>query len=205
MKQLIFRSMYLQKSSIKWIIGYLVFAFLVVDEFISNNGLFFIIIPSMTYISYFISEQLENIYKTGTILNSMPVDRKSVVINKYLSIFILYFMNLFIGIAIFYIFKILNIISYNLENVSNGIIVSLSISIIIAGIGIPSILKFNAWLSKIINVLAFVIIMNIIIPIKNIIGLNALENKSRIFLIISVLIYISSFVLSLKIYKNKEF
>lgn len=183
----------------------MVFAFLIVDEFISNNGLFFIIIPSMTYISYFISEQLENIYKTGTILNSMPVNRKSVVINKYLSILIMYFINLSIGITVFYIFKTLNIISYSIENIANGVLVSLSVSMLIAGIGIPSVLKFDAWLSKIINVAVFIVIIEVLIPIKNLISLNTLSAESKGALLLSILIYISSFAVSLKIYKNKEF
>lgn len=184
---------------------YIILAFFLIDDFISDNGLFFIVIPTLTYLCFYLKESFESTKKYGTILNSLPIKRNSIVKIKYIIILILYFINLVIGVLTFYLLKQIGVINYELTNFFEGFLISFGNTLIIAGIGIPSIIKFSQVKAKFINVFIYILLVNLMLSLKHLINLHILMSFAVTVCITGLIIYTTSYNISKKIYSNKEF
>lgn len=169
----------------------------------------------MSYYSYSFLDSYKN-KSESMIINSFPVSRTTVLVEKYLLLII--YVALFSIISIIET-NVMNILQVKVGNLSDiwTFIVSLNISLIYFSFFIPMSIKNNGDMVKL-NIFMFVVIMILPQIIKRFLALQIgqkllgvlykipnIKLLHIIFLCIALGIYLISFTVSLKLYKNKDF
>lgn len=205
MISLIKRSIIIQKTSMIINILYLVLILLFIDSIADNNGIFFLLIPGMVYISTFMVEQYDSFFNYHCILNSMAVTRKEIIDSKYLIGIISYIINLIVALVAYKIFITFDLIPNSITDIRSGILISIFISSLYISIGLPISVIFPYRKAKIINVIFFVFTFNISMGIKNILTHTGFSLISIIAMFLGIIILFFSRMISIKYYNKKDF
>lgn len=191
------------KTIIKLIIGIIIFSFIL-------PGAAYIYIPLfISYIIIFKSFHMDENNKCDLFFNSMPIDKEDIVYSKYI------FSMLIILIAIMLTYIYLNspLVLYKIPVNINMILTSVSLCILLVSICFPIIFKIGYMKSSGVCTLVLGAIYSVAFAMsvtpravesyKLITRLN-ITIESLIFICVSLVLYIVSMYLSLKIYSKKE-
>lgn len=144
--------------------------------------------------------------KSHILMQSLPVKKMEIVISKYMAIFVNYTIGIilvgsYLWITSLFGSKIITGLSFNL------IRGTLPILILGLSLSMPAQFKFQVRIANLINGIIMVIIMNVFMVGSNSIKdlLNIINNGTVSLLIISIIVYITSMLLSIWIYENRNF
>ena len=170
--------------------------------------LYFIIIMSVFYVLALIPLYYDMNNKSNSLIASLPITRKKIVIYKYLGVFLYLFITIvYVGIYLWIINKIglMNVDYFNLFMIKKTIpyiLISMSIVLLIN-------FRFDMRIAQIANMIIYmgIILISFNLAQKTIDGgINQFVKflDSSIFLILSFGIFILSMIFSIKLYENKD-
>ena len=155
--------------------------------------------------------------KCELVLNSLPIKRADIVISKYISIFVYIFISIIYSILIGFIGKTTGLSMYNIS-ISSLDIISVLISIcIFSSIFFPVYFKFGIIKIQVLILISLMVIfflaettISYAIKNPNNVLVQKLINTSSLTLkfsalIIGLIILLSSIMISIRIYNNKDF
>ncbi|MCR3761201.1 ABC-2 transporter permease [Clostridium felsineum] len=184
------------------------FFIVVILQFFGNSSVY-IIFPFFISTSYSLSScGLGEKYDIDIMINSLPVNRKTVVLSKYISSFIFFLIGVIFVIIFASIVKILpfgNITSFiNIQD----IIISFMFSILYIFMYLPIYFKIGYIKSQRINSILYFIIFVVLIIAVMLISSYKSSFKISFFIpweLCTLFLLIISIAISLKIYINREF
>jgi len=147
----------------------------------------------------------EVINKTHMLIHSLPIKKRDVVVSKYISIFINYFLGvILVGIY----FGIISVFKIKIgENLSISLIrQTLIIFIITTSISLPAYFRLSPRLGNIVNIMIYIIIINIFVmgSSDNIDIFTALNAQRLNLPIIVAIVYLISMVISIGLYETRD-
>ena len=172
-----------------------------------------VVLPVMGLMVFISTFSYDDYNEFNSYVVGMPNGRKNAVKGKYVSSIILGVILLILSILIFYLAKIFNNEQISINDIRNIVITSYSSICIIIAFMYPIIYKFGATNGRIwIFIIVFLIfgvfaLLSKFVNLNNVVNLfNQIEHCNTILIIIiSFLILLLSYKISLHIYKNKEF
>jgi len=139
------------------------------------------------------------------LIQSLPIKKRDVVLSKYISIFINYFLGVIL-VGIYF-----GIISVFRIKIGEGLSISLIwqtliIFIFITSISLPAYFRLPPRLGNIVNVMIYIIIINIFVigSSDNIDILTALNGQRFNLPIITPIVYLISMLISIVLYETKD-
>lgn len=191
------------KKSAIFLILFFPFLLLILET--NSTNLYSLMILSYGYILTNMPFKYEIKDKTHTLIQSLPITKKDVVISKYISIFINYFLSIILVAVYFGIISIFRI------KIAGGLDISviketLVIFTIITSISLPAYFKLPPKLGNIVNIMMYIFIINIfVIGSSGDINIFTLLNIQGInLLIITVIVYLISMVISIGLYETRD-
>lgn len=182
--------------------------FLLIIEAQQMDWLYFLILVSVTYILLMTPFSFDITNKTTSMMNSFPIKRREIVIYRYLSIFVYMLISIgYVGVYLWIINKIglINVDYFNLSMIGKA----MPYVMILASIMFPANFRFEPRLAQIIN--AFLYSGSIVIAFS--LAQKSVEMSSSIivkilsspsFIILAIIVYILSMVLSIKLYEHRD-
>ncbi len=178
----------------------------VVDSFVPEV-LYYMIIVFYTYLASITSFSYDITGKSKYIMNSLPISRREVVLYKYLSTFIYFAITIvYAGIYLWIInaLKLAHVDYFNLRAIVNAIpAVMISTSLVY-----PAFFRFEPRIARIVHMVVF---MTFFVGLSNIsmTGEKGILKyvsllKWEHVMIIALVMYILSLILSMQIYKNRD-
>lgn len=201
-----FSLMVSSKQTMMLLLLYIPLLLFVAESFVPEH-LYFMIIVFYTYIMAITSFTYDISGKSKYIVNSLPISRKEFVLYKYLSIFV------YLAVTIVYAGVYLWIIStLNLANVDyfnlRGIINAVPTVMIFASIVFPAYIRFEPKIAQIIHMVVF---MTFFIVCSNIsyVGEEGVLKYLGILkweqvMLVALVLYMVSLLLSIKLYENRD-
>ncbi len=182
--------------------------FLVIIEAQHMDWLYFLILVSTTYILIMTPFSFDITNKTTSMINSFPIKRKEIVIYRYLSVFVYILIAIvYAGVYLWIINKsgLINVDYFNISMIKRAI----PYIMMIVSIMFPANFRFEPRLAQIINaflysgtiVFAFNLAQRSIGVSSNII-VKLLGSSN--FIIIAIIVYILSMILSIRLYEHKD-
>lgn len=182
--------------------------FLVIIEAQHMDWLYFLILVSTTYILIMTPFSFDITNKTTSMINSFPIKRKEIVIYRYLSVFVYILIAIvYAGVYLWIINKsgLINVDYFNISMIKRAI----PYIMVIVSIMFPANFRFEPRLAQIINaflysgtiVFAFNLAQRSIGMSSNII-VKLLGSSN--FIIIAIIVYILSMILSIRLYEHKD-
>ncbi len=219
MLNLIKKEFIIQKKSMLFGISYSVFAIFVFQKWPLSASI--VSALAITYVLMANAFILEEKNKTEIIIASFPITRKDIVLAKYLSAFAYSFYGIFSCWLVSMVIKIFSI-PVKVESISLiGILrVSFLVGLMIS-IFLPLSFKFGYRKMKIVNMFMFLLMFFIpgfsieyinknpdnkfVIKLLNMVSKSSDWQVSTYIIILTLLFVFISYIISLKIYQNKEF
>ncbi|KEI01047.1 hypothetical protein ADU80_06605 [Clostridium botulinum] len=198
------------KKSIMFYIFYEVILFLAFSDNYNIQGLNkMFVIGSFLAISGLISAFIQDEKnKCEIIINSLPLNRNKIIFARYLSVFV-HIVAILVILMIFPIicrtFNFINIYFFSMQDIK-GVLKMISIVLVFTSIILPVYFKFGITNVKAINIIfsmCFFGVMGgigIIYSSADIISMYQLQ----IFVLIALVVFIVSSLISVKIYSNKD-
>lgn len=179
------------------------------------NG-FILYVFSPIFINYmFINFALsyDNKNKSEIVLNSLPIKRNDLVIAKYISIFAFAAIGIIYSIVIGFTGKIVGLSMFTTTITLNNVVTVLTFTCIYNSILFPIYFKLGYMKSQIFTVILYTLIMiefsnsNNIVQQKFTRFINSSSNltQNSLALIIGLIFFLISLMISIHIYNNKEF
>lgn len=188
-----------------WLL-YIPLLLFIAESFVPEH-LYFMIIVFYTYLMSIISFSYDITGKSKYIINSLPINRKKFVLYKYLLIFIYLAITIvYAGIYLWIIdtLKLANVDYFNLR----GIINAVPTVMIFASIVFPAYLRFEPRIAQIIHMIVF---MTFFIVSSNVsfVGDKGILKYLSVFkmeqvMIVALVLFIGSLILSIKLYENRD-
>ncbi|MCY6370885.1 ABC-2 transporter permease [Clostridium ganghwense] len=185
------------------------------QDYIPSDTVYLIMITTMAYFLSTISFTYDDRLKGEYILNSLPIDRKDIVISKYVSIFFYILIAILFNGILGGIFATTGIVG-NLSFLNLSIIKKILVTtFLMCSLNFPLYFKYGYRRGKIFSIIiyfTFFAIANFLSAIGDINFLqkiiafkqNNLLLVGSIVLLISICILITSAIVSLHIYENKD-
>ncbi|HEY8362484.1 MAG TPA: ABC-2 transporter permease [Tissierellaceae bacterium] len=170
--------------------------------------IFHFIVLSYGYILINIPFKYDVKDKSHLLIQSMPVRKRDIVISKYIFAIISYCIALAFSLLIFTALDLLNIgDSINLS--FNDIKETFLAYILISSINLPTQFRLPPKLANIVNVFIYVFITNLFVFIPNSTTIanfltNTIANNDFLVLIVSMIIYLVSMIISIYLYKTRD-
>ena len=204
------KDLLLVKKNLKTLI---VIAVLFIFMAIQNIFDLSVVLPVMGLMVFISTFSYDDYNGFNSYVVGMPNGRKNAVKGKYVSSIILGVILLILSVLIFYLAKTFNNEQISINDIRNIVITSYSSICIIIAFMYPIIYKFGATNGRIwIFIIVFLIfgvfaLLSKFVNLNNVVNLfNQIEHCNTILIIIiSFLILLLSYKISLHIYKNKEF
>lgn len=144
--------------------------------------------------------------KPHLFIQSLPVTKLDIVVSKYLSIFIYFFIGTIFTLAYIFILSLLGFMDIS-KLLVETVIISLGINIGLLSLSLPAEFRFNPKISNVVNIIIYVVFLNFFIigdgPLINFISL--FSNYRIVITLILGLLYFLSMGISILIYKNRSF
>ncbi len=218
MLNLILKDILIQKKMFLFGLLYIVFFIFVFQDL--GSGAFVAGSTAITYIFVITACTYEDKNKSDILLNSLPIKRKKIVGAKYISLFVYVGIGATVYLGAVLIVKVLGI-SVKINPITlEGLIGALVSVILMNSIYFPIFFKFGATVAKVVYFLLFFVfffggskIFVFLAKSHNnawIESMKFLENQSdmqiAVYIIgVAITLLLSSYLLSLKFYKNREF
>lgn len=219
MYNLIIKDILVQKKTVLFSLIYILFFFVVFKGL--GAGMFTAAVVAFTYMLVQTSCAYDDRNKSDIMINSLPVKRSSIVLSKYLSVYVFMFLGTVAYIVFSNIIQLiglpLGIYPLTLEGIAGGVFAVTLLN----SIYLPALFKVGYIKSKILNFVLFFgfffgasSLVNMVMQNKDnalvqtfITFFNSLSEFSVILLMVVILILIIgvSFSLSVRFYKNREF
>jgi len=191
------------KQSVIFLILLFPFMLLVLET--NSTNIYSLMILSYGYVLNNMPFKYEVINKTHMLIQSLPIKKRDVVLSKYISIFINYFLGVIL-VGIYF-----GIISVFRIKIGEGLSISLIwqtliIFIFITSISLPAYFRLSPRLGNIVNVMIYIIIINIFVigSSDNIDILTALNGQRFNLPIITPIVYLISMLISIVLYETKD-
>ncbi|WP_353095763.1 ABC-2 transporter permease [Tissierella praeacuta] len=191
------------KKSVVFLILFFPFLLLILE--INSTNISPLMILSYGYILTNMPFKYEIKDNTHTLIQSLPITKKEVVISKYISIFINYFLSVILVGVYFWIISIFKL------KIAGGLNISviketLIIFTIITSVSLPAYFKLPPKLGNIVNIVMYMIIINICVigSSEDINIFNSLNIQGINSLIITAIVYLVSMVISIGLYKTRD-
>ncbi|QZY55080.1 ABC-2 transporter permease [Crassaminicella profunda] len=221
MFHLIMKDIRIQKKSFLFAIFYPIFAVSAFGAPDFSESIYIMMGVALTYIFALTAVTYDEKNKSEIFLLSLPIKKQHIIISKYLSIFVFCFISIVISGTIGAILNITGIFtSLRLINFIDIIAIFISMYLLMA-IYYPLYFKFGTTYLKLVNIAFFMLVffapstilkfllenkdMPLIMDLINFINHTTPWQISLLIIFIVMLILILSFLVSLKIYKNKDF
>ncbi|NLJ99306.1 MAG: ABC-2 transporter permease [Tissierellia bacterium] len=182
--------------------------FLVIIEAQHMDWLYFLILVSTTYILIMTPFSFDITNKTTSMINSFPIKRKEIVIYRYLSVFVYILIAIvYAGVYLWIINKsgLINVDYFNISMIKRAI----PYIMMIVSIMFPANFRFEPRLAQIINAFLYsgtiVFAFNLAqrsIGVSSDIIVKLLGSSN--FIIIAIIVYILSMILSIRLYEHKD-
>ncbi|TCU77354.1 ABC-2 transporter permease [Tissierella praeacuta] len=191
------------KQSVIFLILFFPFMLLVLET--NSTNIYSLMILSYGYVLNNMPFKYEVINKTHMLIQSLPIKKRDVVLSKYISMFINYFLGVIL-VGIYF-----GIISVFRIKIGEGLSISLIwqtliIFIFITSISLPAYFRLPPRLGNIVNVMIYIIIINIFVigSSDNIDILTALNGQRFNLPIITAIVYLISMLISIVLYETKD-
>ncbi|MBU5255911.1 ABC-2 transporter permease [Tissierella praeacuta] len=191
------------KQSVIFLILFFPFMLLVLET--NSTNIYSLMILSYGYVLNNMPFKYEVINKTHMLIQSLPIKKRDVILSKYISIFINYFLGVIL-VGIYF-----GIISVFRIKIGEGLSISLIwqtliIFIFITSISLPAYFRLPPRLGNIVNVMIYIIIINIFVigSSDNIDILTALNGQRFNLPIITPIVYLISMLISIVLYETKD-
>lgn len=227
MLNLIKKEFIIQKKYLFYYIFYSIFIFVIfsMSSNESAKSAYILAAVSVTYIFIQYSCAIEDRNNSERILNSLPISKKSIVLSKYFSLMIFSIIAVILSIVSGYIISKLDFIKVELIGIIDIVTIFFIVSIL-AGLYFPVYYKFGYIKAKILNIIIFLGFFSSSMLVGQLLkhfAVNDMMNSASagtigrlfseygdmgiyiILLGIGLLILIVSALLSITIYKRKEF
>ncbi|ACQ52179.1 ABC-2 transporter permease [Clostridium botulinum] len=214
MLNLIKKDLIIIKSYIIKVLAILALYIFIFDK-MDKQGIYILSIYLIVYIFIAVSFSYGEVVKEDYMLKSLPVKKKEVVLAKYTSVIIYFIASLILMYIISFIVHILNFKDIIQSPQISTIFFSLSIIFISMAVQLPIYFKLNYSKGRILNAVIYFFIFSMLYMIYDNnhlnnykttynIGNNIYEKFILISTIISIILFIVSAILSLRIYEKKE-
>ncbi|MGH4121341.1 MAG: ABC-2 transporter permease [Clostridium sp.] len=222
MLNLIIKDISIQKKTLLYALLYTIFASIGFSSMRPNGFGLYVLSPTViTYLFINIAVAYDDKNKSEIILNSLPLKRDDIVISKYISTFIFGIVGIICSILIGFIGKTAGLPMFT-RLISLLDIVSVLTSVcIFSSIFFPVYFKFGVARMKIFTVLIFMAFFfvptsaidyaiknpnNIFVHKFNYFVSNTSSlTRNSLVLILGLILFLISLMISIRIYKNKEF
>lgn len=194
------------KDTLILLLIYIPFLMFVLESYVPEI-LYFAILVFYTYLISMNNFKYDITGKNKYIINSLPIKREEQVIYRYISLFVYFIFTVVYSGVYLWIISLLNIADvdyFNLKWMLNAI----PAVMIYAAIGFPAYFRFEPKIAQIFNIIIFISFF-MIIGNMHIAGTNGIMRyisvlKYEYILIIALVIYILSLILSINIYKKRD-
>ncbi len=221
MRNLIIKDLILQKKYFLYTLGYGIFMFLVFNNQLFNDFIYSMGSIAMSYVSIMYLITFDSRYKTDTVLNSLPIKRRDVIMAKYLTFLAIIALSLLIMSIIGGVFNIIGLIRVRRYISFYDVIMTFVSIVILSSIYYPLNLRFGGYFVRIFTTFLFIGALflpkvsaefldeNMYNPkfesvFKILINTNGQVLIFGALMFIVILMFVS-YKISLKIYSNKEF
>lgn len=218
MKGLIRNNFYSVGSVLKWTIAFCIVINVVVIigavRFSSNDS--FLPMLMLGQIGAFVgltgtALQKDNTSKWSKYERTLPVKICNVVMARYISFLIFSIIGILLATITVLLFSVISAQPVNFERVGYGYSFGITFALLVPALLYPLVLKFGADKSEIMLMISVVITISLFVGGSVILTpyLNHLDNANMIYritwIVMSVVMFISSYFISLALYKRKEF
>lgn len=218
MKGLIRNNFYSVGSTLKWTIAFCIFVNIVVIigvvRFPNIDG--FLPMLMLGQIGAFVgltgtALQKDNTSKWSKYERTLPVKISDVVMARYISFLIFSVIGILLATVTVLLFSVVSSQPVNIERVVYGYSFGIVFALLVPALLYPLVLKFGADKSEIMLMISVLITMGLFVGGSVILTpyLNNLENADMIYriacMVISMVVFISSYFISVHIYKRKEY
>lgn len=209
---LIKKDLFLLKSNLVYfLVIALVYSFMIVGG--SFDGSFIMILPFIAVVMFLSTFSYDGFNKWDSYAITLPVDRKEIVMGKYISAIIIIILSSIIGLFIYCLISLLPNQIYDIEYVLEEYIGAIFSIIIVISIMFPLIFKFGIEKARIllfVCVFGFIIILELIsnyVDFDNLFEVVNILDKWWFIVIplIAILFLLISYFISYRIYSKKEF
>lgn len=181
--------------------------FFITDN-IDANMIFLYSVATICFVSTRTSFSYDRTGRTDLFIQSLPVTKGDIVVSKYISIFINFFIACIFTISYMFILNNATSLSINLSNLSLGVLpLTLALVVTYLSISIPNEFAFTTNVSNMITLIVYVIFLNIFIigdtPTLKL--MSSFNNSIGPIALGVTLIYFLSMKISVVIYKNRKF
>lgn len=225
MYNLIKKDILIQKKSILFAIVYSFIIFVGMNDQIFNRGIYTAGCVAITYMLILGSIGYEEKNKSEIILNSLPVNRATIVCSKYLSVIVFILLSALLMSLSGVLLNLTGLVQ-KVRLVSFSDIVGIFISIgLLVSIYFPFIFKFGYTNMRIVNIFVFLFVFFAIFSLPGFIthhfGKQTVKDSlssliaiaknipdwliGAVMILIVLIMMLISLVVSLRVYKNKEF
>ncbi len=198
--------MFSSRQMILFMVLYVPFLLLMFGSSASEQ-LYLMIIVLYTYMMSLMSFSFDIAGKSRYIINSLPIRRNNIVIYKYLSVFVYFAITVAFAGVYLWIINILNLANVDYFNL-NDIIIGIPTVMISTSIVFPAYFRFEARIAQIIHFIVFLTSFTIFGNVAFVGDKGILKYLSYIKLehviVVALVLYILSLVLSVVLYKNRD-
>lgn len=186
---------------------YIPFLLLIVESY-DPQWPYFIILYTYTYLMAITPFSYDVTYKTSYMMSSLPISRKEMVLYKYLLTFVYFLITIvYAGIYLWIInvLGIMNVDYFNFEMIKTAIpVILISTSFVY-----PAYFRFEPRIAQIVHIIIFVSSFIAMINVANLadktlISYIKLPIISKYILPISIVLYLLSLLLSMKLYETRD-
>lgn len=222
MFNLIIKDIAIQKKTLLYALLYAIFAPIALSSMGPSSFVLYVLPPmAITYIFISFAASYDEKNKSEIILNSLPLKRHDLVISKYISIFVFAIIGIIYSILIGFIGKATGLPMFDMSISLLDIVLVLTSVCIFSSIFFPVYFKFGYIKMNFFNVVLVMLIIfvpstaieyatkntnNILVQKFNyFINNTSSFTQNSLALIIGLIFFLISLMISIRIYKNKEF
>lgn len=222
MLNLIIKDIAIQKKTLLYALLYAIFAPIAFFS-MAPNGFGLYVLPPMatTYIFISFAVNYDEKNKSEIVLNSLPIKRNDIVISKYISVFVFAILGIIYSITIGFLGKFTGLPVFAMSISLLDIVLVLTSVCIFSSIFFPVYFKFGYIKMNFFNVILVMLIVflpsaaieyatsnpnNILVQKFNyFINNTSSFTQNLLVLIIGLIFFLISLMISIRIYRNKEF
>ncbi|KNF08668.1 ABC-2 family transporter protein [Gottschalkia purinilytica] len=225
MLNLVFKDILVQKKSLLFYFIYIIIAGMAFKGI--GLGGFTAAVMMLSYVFLANSCTYDDKNKAHFMLNSLPVKRSKIVLSKYVSMLLFFFLSILMYLSIYHLVKLISLpmsLNLNLSSINiEGLLGTFFALSLFAGIYLPIFFKFGDTKSRTISIVLYLVVFFgfalVVQSLNSIKQLSFFQNiyeaikpftKNDMIIgtsiaLISILILTLSYFVSIKFYKNREF
>jgi hypothetical protein len=219
---LILKEFLVQKKTMLYSFIYVIVAAFAFNTLSPNGGAVYTIAPyAAIYLFVLGSCQIDDKSNSDMIFNSLPLKREDIVFSKYISVFFFAAFGILCSIVVGTLGHLIGFASINRFITFKDTIIVLGVGMLFSSVFYPTYFKLGIAKMKFVNVFLFMIIMFVpsfvlgyvesnpdnllVIKLVSLFTSTSPSLLQALYFIISCILFLISLLISIKIYKNKDF